>query len=611
MIRKRYILIFSLLIISCFLFQKIHPVRSIDAYFEQIAKTYFTPNWKKNKLDKPSIWEQKFGYANYNFLEAAQATKLEEEVIRILKMKEDLKRLQEFKPNNLSPSNRLAYETLHYYFEQEIAAEKWLNHQYPISPLSGIQNKSRQLMKYNTAFETASDAEAYLANLAQFSFEPLLQQIETRQKQKIIPPDFVIDMFIEEIETVISKHPSNCVLYDGFLRRLNSADNIAEGKVNKLLNKSNEIIKTQVYAAYDTLLLELQALKKMANSDAGLWRLPNGNAYYEYLLYKYTNTHLSPEKIHETGLAEVKRISEELKIVLDSLGFEKDKSVGEHLAELTRNKIYLYQNTRQQKDDCLANYETLIEQMDNKLREKDLFPYYANKGVRVIPIAKYYEDHAYSAFYVPGPIEEGRPYSGIFRINFRNMEAIPKWGMPTLTYHETIPGHHFQITIAREMDELLDFQKEIRFFPYEEGWALYAEKLVWEYGFYQNDPYGNIGRLQAELFRAARLVIDTGIHRLKWTREESRTYLAQTTGMETSDVNAEIDRYIVRPGQACSYKIGMNQFLALRQKMEQALGNQYHIKTFHDVVLKNGALPLPLLEKTVNQYIEKHTKEKG
>jgi uncharacterized protein (DUF885 family) len=222
-------------------------------------------------------------------------------------------------------------------------------------------------------------------------------------------------------------------------------------------------------------------------------------------------------------------------------------------------------------------------------------------GMDVQRVPEFSEKTAPGAYYNGPAMDGSRP--GVFYANLYDIRATPKFGMKTLAVHEGIPGHHFQIAIQQELQGLPTFRKILPFTVYSEGWALYTEKLMAELGLYENDPYGDLGRLQAELFRAIRLVVDTGIHHKRWTREQAIAYMAGNAGMAPSDVEAEIERYIVMPGQACAYKIGMLKILELRQKAQQELGNEFKLTDFHDVVLKNGAMPIAILERVVDQYI--------
>ena len=301
-----------------------------------------------------------------------------------------------------------------------------------------------------------------------------------------------------------------------------------------------------------------------------------------------TTTDYSAEEIHNIGLSEVDRIQSEILSILASEGFDVSMGFTPAIEELASQERFYYPDTDEGREQILADYQTIIDEIDAGLGDAFLVRPKAGMEVKRIPLFK--EKTAPGAYYQRPSIDGSRP--GVFYANLYDIKATPKYGMRTLAYHEAVPGHHFQISISMELEGLPIFRTLSPFTAYTEGWALYTEYLAWELGF-QNDPYDNIGRLQAELFRAVRLVVDTGIHAKRWT-----------TGMAESDVISEIERYIVLPGQATAYKVGMMKILEVRQKAKDALGDKFVLGEFHDVVLKNGAVPLDILERLVDRWIE-------
>lgn len=275
------------------------------------------------------------------------------------------------------------------------------------------------------------------------------------------------------------------------------------------------------------------------------------------------------------------------------------KTLGELIQALNKEERFLYSNDETGRKEALEEYNRIIDEINNNL--DDAFDIRPKADLEVRRVPEFKQEGSAGAYY-NGPAMDGSR-GGIFYVNLRDMNEIVKFGMNTLVYHEAIPGHHFQIAIQHEIEGVPIFRNILPFTAYTEGWALYAERLAWELGFYEDNPFGNLGRLQAEMFRAVRLVVDTGIHFKKWTREEAIDYMVENTGMTTSEVTTEIERYIVMPGQACAYKIGMIKILELREKAKNELGEDFDLREFHNVVLKNGAVPLDILEQIVDDYI--------
>jgi uncharacterized protein (DUF885 family) len=317
-------------------------------------------------------------------------------------------------------------------------------------------------------------------------------------------------------------------------------------------------------------------------------------------LHENTTTTLNPTEVHELGLREVSRIEGEMRTILDANGFA-GQPIGEAMDKLAKDPRFLYSNDDKGRAEALARYTELIKQATDR-SSKELFLTTPRAKIEVRRVPEFKEATAPGAYYDIAAMDGSRP--GIFFANLRDMNEVPKWSMPTLAYHEGVPGHHWQISTAEELKGVPQFRKIIPFTAYTEGWALYCEWLAKQIGWYDNDPFGDLGRLRDELFRAVRLVVDTGIHAKHWTREQAIAYMREKTGMGEKEVKSEIERYIVAPGQACAYKIGMLKIQELRVRAQKELGEKFDQREFHDAVLKNGALPLEILEEQVNDYIQ-------
>src|SRR5438132_1362105 len=304
-------------------------------------------------------------------------------------------------------------------------------------------------------------------------------------------------------------------------------------------------------------------------------------------------------KVHELGLREVARIEGEMRALLDANGFA-GQPIGESMDKLGKDPRFLFPNNDKGRTDALAEYTQLITHATER-SSKQLFLTTPHAKIEVRRVPEFKEATAPGAYYDFAAMDGTRP--GIFFANLRDMNEVPKWSMPTLAYHEGVPGHHWQISTVEELKGLPQFRKIIPFTAYIEGWALYCEWLAKQAGWYDKDPFGDLGRLRDELFRAVRLVVDTGIHAKRWTREQAIAYMREKTGMGEKEVRSEIERYIVAPGQACAYKLGMLKIQELRARSKKGLGEKFDQREFNEAVLKNGALPLEILEEQVNDYI--------
>jgi uncharacterized protein (DUF885 family) len=368
----------------------------------------------------------------------------------------------------------------------------------------------------------------------------------------------------------------------------------------RLLADAEAQINSVVYPAYKKLIAYFTALEGKATDDDGVWKLPEGAAFYAHCLRSNTTVALNPEQVHAIGLAEVTRIEGEMKAILSRLGCDDVQNAPRKLQESAKEERFLYPNTAEGRAQALADYQRILDDINTRL--DPLFAVRPKAVLKVERVPEFREKTSAGAYYHPADLGGGRP--GVFYANLRDMNEVSKFGMKTLAYHEGIPGHHFQLAIAMELRGVPFFRRLVPFTAYAEGWALYAEKLARENGAYADDPYSELGCLDAELFRAVRLVVDTGIHAMRWTRQQAIDYMAQHTAQALESIVSEVERYIVMPGQACAYKIGELKLLELRQKARQALGDKFDLRQFHNVLLKNGSMPLSLLEQVVEEYIQ-------
>ena len=403
---------------------------------------------------------------------------------------------------------------------------------------------------------------------------------------------------LAETRGFVGTSPDKNMLFTTLVDKLEKMDPPMEaGQRQRVLNTTRQRIEQVVYPAMQTLVDYYADLLPKARDNNGVWDLPDGDAFYAYRVREQTSTTMTPDEVHELGLAEVARIEAEMDAILQAEGLTEG-TIGERVDQIAMREDQLYPDTDEGRAQILADYQTIIDEID-----AGLDPYFGVRpkaGVKVERVPEFREKTAPGAYYNAPSFDGSRP--GIFYANLRSVREVAKFTMRTLAYHEAIPGHHFQTAIQQELEGVPMFRRLLGFTSFSEGWALYAERLAWEIGF-QDKPLDNLGRLQAEMFRAVRLVVDSGMHHKRWTREQAIDYMREKTGMSETDVVAEIERYLVMPGQALAYKVGMNTILRLREEAKATLDERFDLKAFHDLVLQGCDLPLTLLESRVHQWV--------
>ena len=519
------------------------------------------------------------------------------------KIKADLDVLHSYDRESLDPEGKLSYDSLEFFLADQVEGDRFRYNDFPVNQMFGVQSSLPDFMAQTHQVNNASDAENYIKRLDLFpqQFSQVIGGLKLREEKGAIPPKFTVDKVLDQMNGLIGVPAAQNMLYTSFQEKLDKldADKIDQAKKDKLLAAAEASIETSVYPAYRELIAYFTALQAKATENRGAWSLPDGDEYYAWAVRSHTTTDMTPEQIHELGLAEVGRISTEMDAILVDQGLV-DGTIGARVQELARQPEQMYPNTPEGKAAMLAEYQAILDDVNDNLGET--FNRRPKLGVEVKPIPEFSEKTAPGAYYQGGSFDGSRP--GVFFANMRDPGENPKFAMRTLAYHEGIPGHHFQITIAQELQGVPFFRRVLPFTAYSEGWALYSERLAWEMGF-EKDPLDNLGRLRDEMMRAVRLVVDSGIHYKRWTREQAIQYMLDNTGMGEADVTAEIERYFVMPGQALAYKVGMVKILELREKAKRELGDKFSLSAFHDEVLTHGALPLSLVERVIDDWIAK------
>jgi uncharacterized protein (DUF885 family) len=529
---------------------------------------------------------------------------LEDSKKNYLSLKQRLETLQKYNPKKLTQLQKITQKIAIFDTQNDIEQyEKFRFHTYPFNQISGNHLNAVEFMTDTHPIRNYREATDYIKRVKQFNraAKEDLIWLNEQKKLDIFAPKFVFDHVIRQLEELISYQDSENPLMQVFNRKLNKLD-ISIKQKESLITKLSKTIEHDVKPGYQLILEYMKANYKNANEYHGVWSLPNGEAFYASQLKAYTTTDFTAEEIHQIGLSEVERIGKRMGEIFTALGYEVNKPIGQMMNDLNENSDFLYADTPDRKTIVIADYNQMVKEA-----EEDVKPYFERfpiSPVEVRAVPEYSEKTAAGGYYQAPSLDGSRP--GVFYANLYDIKQTPTFGMRTLTFHEAVPGHHFQIALNLENDDLTLYRKMgYRTSAFTEGWALYSEQLAVEAGMTKN-LYDELGVLQSEMFRANRLVVDTGMHHKKWTREKAMEYMKETTGMSDTEVRVEIERYIVWPGQATSYKIGMLKILELREKAKDALNEKFDIKKFHTIVLDQGIVPLFVLEGVINDWIDSH-----
>ncbi len=508
---------------------------------------------------------------------------------------------REFDPAKLSADSRMSYRL----FEEAVKTQNelwpWRFHQYAVTN-NGTALSGLPVMLINShRVDSVADAEAYISRLRAVERVggEVAADLRQRTERGLISPDFVFKPVLADTRAQLTGAPfdggADHPVWADFKKKVEALDADAATKA-RLLSEAEAALKGEYRRGFTTVIGAVEAMGAKATSSDGVWRLPDGDAFYAGAVAFFTTTDMTPEEIHQTGLSEVARIHREMEVIKDRVGFRG--TLAEFLTHIKTDPKFKYPDTEAGKAQYLADATRIIDDyMKVAGRQFSTLP----KGpLEVRKVEPWREATASVAFYNPGTPDGSRP--GIFYVNLADMTQVQKVQLEAIAYHEGAPGHHFQIARSLEQANLPMFRRFAYQGAYIEGWGLYAELLGKEAGFY-TDPYSDFGRLSLELWRAGRLVVDTGLHAKRWSREQAIQYFRENTLMSELDIAREIDRYISNPGQATSYKIGQLKILELRAKARTALGDRFDLREFHEVVLGNGAVPLDVLEEQVDAYI--------
>ena len=509
--------------------------------------------------------------------------------------------LDRYGPRGLEGQELLTWKVTAWFLDDILRQGEFEHSGYRVNQISGVTVDLPQFLTDGHVIKSERSAERYLQRLKEFGrvLREVKVRVEDDRANGVVPPDFVIEQALTGMRAFIKGGAASNPLVTTLPVKLDKVEGLAEADRSRMLAEATTIVQREVIPGYEAMIGLFEDMRKTANHDAGIWRIPNGEAIYAAALKSNTTTDLSADEIHQLGLSEVARIESEMLAILDAEGISGN-TLFDRVNQLNTRADQLFTNDaagRAQMLEYLKAFDARVMAVAPKF-----FNTIPPQRLEIVRVPEYSQDSAPGGYYNPPALDGSRP--GRFYINQKNTADNPKYGLATLMVHEGSPGHHFQLSAAQLIEGVPMLRKVLPFNAYAEGWALYAERIAkTDMGLYDQDRLGDLGRLQAEMFRAVRLVVDTGLHSKRWSREQSIEYMIAKTGMTEPEVTREIERYVVWPGQATGYKVGQLAMLRMRERAKRELGDAFDIKGFHDVLLMNGGMPLAVLEEAVSEWI--------
>ena len=524
----------------------------------------------------------------------------EEEERSIAKLRDARSGLDAYGPEGLTDQELLTWKIAAWFFDDLLRQAELRYSGYRVNQISGVTVNMPQFLTDTHVIKNEKSVRRYLSRLQEFG--RVLRETHARvmddRANGVIPPDFVIEKALVGMNKFIEGGADNSPLVTTLGPKLDELEDVDDDAAAAFINKATRLVSSEVIPGYEAIINLFESMLPGATHDAGIWRLPNGEAIYAANLRSNTTTQYSPEEIHATGLAEVDRIEGEMLDILDGQGVMGD-SFAERIRVLMDDPAHQFPNTDEGRAEMIAYLETF----DQKVMAiaANYFVTIPTQPLEIVRVPEYSQDSSPGGYYNGPALDGSRP--GRFYINQKNTADNPRWTLPTLMIHEGSPGHHFQISTSQLIEGVPVLRRLSPFNAFSEGWALYSERIAkTDMGLYDDDPLGDLGRLQAEMFRAVRLVVDTGMHAKRWSRERAIEYMTAKTGMTNEEVTREIERYVVWPGQATAYKTGQLALLEMRKDTEDALGERFSLRDFHEAVLMNGAMPLDILKETMADW---------
>ncbi len=560
---------------------------------------FFAQSYQEDLASSPIRQSYQGIKDNYDQWDDISDAAIDEDIARL---QTRLAKARQFDRNGLSQQEQLSLDIYIMDIERQLANDVFRYHTYIINQFWGAHTFVPSFLINIHRISEISDADAYITRLngVESFFDQLITQLRLREEAGVFPPKWSYDQMLQAARNVISGAPfvegeQDSTIWTDFQKNVATLD-LSEAERNRLLDQARSALINKVQPAYEKLMSELTKQRLLSPKGDGVWRLPDGDKWYQNRLAWYTTTDLTAEEVHQLGLYHVERIHNDMRQIMAQVGFAG--SLSEFFAFMRTDPQFYYEDSDAGRDAYMRDAKAYIDAMEQKIPE--YFGLIPQADMIIKRVEPFREQSAGKAFYQSPSQDGSRP--GIYYANLFDMSVMPSYQMEALAYHEGIPGHHMQRAITQELTGIPEFQKYASFTAYTEGWGLYTEELPKEMGFYQ-DPYSDFGRLAMELWRACRLVVDTGLHAKRWSREEAIAYLVENTPNSEYDAVKAIERYIALPGQATAYMIGKLEIQTLRAKAETELGDQFDLRGFHDEVLKDGPVPLNILAQKIDNWI--------
>jgi uncharacterized protein (DUF885 family) len=525
----------------------------------------------------------------------------EHEAEMLAKLRKARAGLDAYGPADLEGKELVTWKVTAWFLDDLIREAEFEHEGYRVNQISGVTVSTPQFLTDAHVIKEERSVERYLSRLREFGrvLREVGVRVEDDRKHGVVPPDFVIDQSLTGMRAFIAGGAAKNALVTTLPDKLAKVESLTDDERKAYVQRAEELVAKEVIPGYEAMIAQFESMRPTASHDAGIWRIPGGDAYYAMQLQANTTTRLTAEEIHALGLAEVARLEVEMNAILDAQGVQ-GATLAERVRAVSADPAQNFPND----DTGRAQMLTFLQEVDKRVMAvaPKYFKTVPPQPLEIVRVPVYSQESAPGGYYNPPALDGSRP--GRFYINQKDTADNPRWTLPTLMIHEGSPGHHFQLSAQQLIDDVPLLRKVLPFSAYSEGWALYAERIAkTDMGLYDADPFGDLGRLQAEMYRAVRLVVDTGMHAKHWSREQSIDYMVAKTGMTEAEVTREIERYVVWPGQATSYKVGQLAILRMREEAQKALGPKFDLREFHEVILMNGAMPLAVVEDVVREWI--------
>jgi len=517
-------------------------------------------------------------------------------------LRESRDSLDNYGPGGLAGQELLSWKILAWYLDDVIRQSEFEHGTYRVNQISGVMVNMPQFLTDSHHIVNEASLENYISRLREFArvIGEVKMRVMDDRDHGTLPPDFIIEKALVAMRAFAAEGAEENPLVTTLPAKLEALSDISAARKAELFQQVVTAVDERVLPQYIEMIALFEQLLPLSDATAGIWRLPRGEAIYIAALRSNTSTSLTADEVHQLGLSEVGRIEADMESILTKEGLDSG-SIVSRVRHLMAMPAHNFANTAQGRLEQIA----YLNEINDKLMAgvADYFITVPPQPLEIVRVPEYAQDSSAGGYYRPPALDGSVP--GRFYINQKNTTDNPRWTLPSLMYHEGSPGHHFQLSAAQLIENVPFIRKSLPFNAFVEGWALYAERIVaTDMDVYRDDALGDLGRLQAEMFRAVRLVVDTGMHAKRWTRAQAISYMLAKTGMQEAAVIREIERYVVWPGQATGYKVGQLTLLRMRAMAEQQLADRFDIRAFHEMILLNGAMPLVILEESVKSWIE-------